>query len=777
MLSLRFIKRATFTKNDFLWFGCLLAWGLNLTFMKVQAEERFSYLSEYSARSESEKAILGEKLFQDLNCGQCHQEIDQKKILSRSTAPNILVRALQLDPHYISKFLEKKGSDWKLNRMPEIRALDDPEKKEELTHFLTELFLPAHKTEKAERPKAKLEKIEHGRTLFHTIGCLACHSPEKGVQPEGVDSQVELKKTLSTGRPLEILNEKYTFNGLSDFLQNPDNNSAYFRMPKFPLSRSESEALAHYLLRDRTPTLKSFSIDREKSKKGKEHFLNLGCQNCHLSPSQGPQLKSLPLSSQSLERGCLSNPKTAKSFNFHLNPQESEALKAFLKSFTQVKASDPKSKLRLETARLGCLKCHQRDGQGGPNEIIASYFSSQASEEDLGDEGRFPPPLTGVGAKILPKVLPDILQGKKTLRPYLKTRMPSFGNHDAKKLASLFVQADQHLLKPEPERAGRNARGRHLVGSKGMSCITCHTLNGKKSLGIPGLDLGQLSDRLQPQWFRRFLVSPAAYRSQTRMPAFFDIELDDKTLLPLKPIPTSVFRDLDSIWVYLMESGHTRLPVGLEKTNAFELEPKKKPIVFRTFLKGSGLHAIAVGHPENIHYAFDAKNCRLAIAWKGKFLDAEATWEDRFTPLSIPLGKKILTVPMEPLLAKLPQPTSPWPSIPKGHKFKGYKIDKQGFPVFQYTWDEFTVSNSIKPLPSQSKKKQGFVQTISLSTSVERAKRPPIYLKEPQSPPIQIIEILFDGLPVKGFYSDNKRRITPPLSFEKRLSVKLEVTW
>ena len=48
-------------------------------------------------------------------------------------------------------------------------------------------------------------------------------------------------------------------------------------------------------------------------------------------------------------------------------------------------------------------------------------------------------------------------------------------------------------------------------------------------------------------------------------------------------------------------------------------------MLLRTFMKGVGTHAIAVEYPEGIHAAFDALKVRFALAWRGRFLDAEST--------------------------------------------------------------------------------------------------------------------------------------------------------
>ena len=75
--------------------------------------------------------------------------------------------------------------------------------------------------------------------------------------------------------------------------------------------------------------------------------------------------------------------------------------------------------------RFNCYACHERDKLGGVEEARNPHFQSDMPE--MGDEGRLPPHLTGVGAKLTSEWLRTVLdQGAKD-RPYMFTRMPRFG--------------------------------------------------------------------------------------------------------------------------------------------------------------------------------------------------------------------------------------------------------------------------------------------------------------------------------------------------------------
>ena len=130
-----------------------------------------------------------------------------------------------------------------------------------------------------------------------------------------------------------------------------------------------------------------------------------------------------------------------------------------------------------------------------------------------------------------------------------------------------------------------------------------------------------------------------------------------------------------------------------------DLTPTDRPIVVRTFMPVTGMHAIAVGFPQHVHFAFDAEQIALRQAWRGRFLDAEGTWFIRFAPPADPLGDKLINFPPGIAVAVLADKTSPWPAdaATAGAKFSGYRLDKAGVPAFMYMVHGFLVNDRIEP--------------------------------------------------------------------------------
>jgi hypothetical protein len=124
--------------------------------------------------------------------------------------------------------------------------------------------------------------------------------------------------------------------------------------------------------------------------------------------------------------------------------------------------------------------------------------------------------------------------------------------------------------------------------------------------------------------------------------------------------------------------------------------------------KSAGTHAIAVGFPEQYHFAFDAKGMRLAEIWKGRFLNAQGTWFDRFAPPAIPLGTHRILLPNEHLVEKHNDGTLE--SIASSEKFfRGYRLDNKGIPSFSYTIGAINIEDRI-----EAQRDSGFLRRLSI---------------------------------------------------------------
>ena len=98
-------------------------------------------------------------------------------------------------------------------------------------------------------------------------------------------------------------------------------------------------------------------------------------------------------------------------------------------------------------------------------------------------------------------------------------------------------------------------------------------------------------------------------------------------------------------------------------------------------------HAVSVGNPLQLHYTYDLDHGSLLQAWRGGFLDATPMWHDRGNGSSRPQGSVEYFMNQPRLtLARLSSAQEDWPADTTGSSYqpKGYKMDKEGQPIFRY---------------------------------------------------------------------------------------------
>ena len=139
------------------------------------------------------------------------------------------------------------------------------------------------------------------------------------------------------------------------------------------------------------------------------------------------------------------------------------------------------------------------------------------------------------------------------------------------------------------------------------------------------------------------------------------------------------------------------LPDGFPSltTREFELVPRDRPIVLRTFFEAVGTHAILVGFPAGFHLAYDGQAGRPVLAWKGRFFDAYGTWFSRFAPFEKPLGEALVRWP------------APVGTGPASVRCDGYRLDEAGVPTFLLSVDGVRVEDRFEATA------QGLRRTLS----------------------------------------------------------------
>jgi mono/diheme cytochrome c family protein len=449
-----------------------------------------------------------------------------------------------------------------------------------------------------------------------------------------------------------------------------------------------------------------FPIDPALAARGRQEFATAGCANCHQlhegKKPIGPKLVAPVLSKLPAKGGCLTG-TAGKGLPFYsLSQAQRTALADALKTALPSARPGPAEEIARILTTFNCYACHQRDKVGGPESALNSFF--KGAQQEMGDEGRLAPPLDGAGAKLKADYLRKILDKGAHDRPYMFTHMPGFGAANVGALVEAFAALD--TVKPVPEvkfgeTPGRvKADARKLVGALGLGCVKCHTFGGSKAEGLQGIDMTLMPQRLNHDWFRRYVADPQKFRPGTHMPAAW---FNGKSQLP-EILGGEADQQIEAIWSYLADGSSAQRPVGLGK-QFLPLIPDKGALVYRNFIQGAGPRAIAVGYPEKGNLAFDANDLRLALIWQGGFIDASRHWNGRGEGFEPPLGDNILQFPLGPSFAVLDKGDEAWPAKSArdlGQHFRGYRLSTDGRPTFLYTINGVKVEDFPNAVASKS---------------------------------------------------------------------------
>ncbi|MDB6154496.1 MAG: cytochrome c1 [Chthoniobacteraceae bacterium] len=623
-------------------------------------------------RAVAEK-IAGAVLVGELGCAACH--ITTQAAFAAKSGPDLSAVGARVNAAHLQRFIAGPSDVKPGTTMPDVLAyLPDAERADAakaLAHFLSSLGKPAASAVPA------AEAVERGRKLYHSVGCVACHSPEKA---------------LSGSVPLGPVAEKYTLASLAAFLQDPLAARPSGRMPDCHLEHFEAEDIASYLLREQKAAAEVFEPDAALAARGKTLFAQHRCNACH-STGEKVVAPSLPaLGKARAGEGCLSERRGAWP-HYALEENQRALLRAALAD--EAKAWEPAAMVQLTLTRLNCIACHQRDALGGVATHRGEYFTGR--EESLGEQGRIPPPLTGVGAKLKAAWLREVVANGAGVRLSMNTRMPKFGTANTEPLVAWLKQID--TLPPAkfervPPAAKAHNVGCELAGTKGLNCIACHTFRGR-SAAIRGPELTTMTERLEENWFHHFLAQPQRFAPLTVMPGFWP---DGKSTLP-GVLGGDPGQQRDALWQFLAQGPEAGEPAGLV-LEPLVVEVRGEAVIVRRAFPGIGKRGIGVGYPGGINLAFDAAQMRLGSVWIGGFIEASGLWRGQGSGQARLLGKDVVNFPSGPAFAVLESPATAWPMFDatpglSPFTFKGYTLDAQQRPTFRYAPGTFTVEDAF----------------------------------------------------------------------------------
>lgn len=635
----------------------------------------------------------GRILFNELGCVNCH---DNPTDLPARKGPNLLDIAHRGDPNWLRAFLIHPAEAKPGTTMPQMHLTK--EDAETVLHYLVSLRSPK-KPSKA----FKFVNAERGISLYHEFGCVACHTPSEDFYPP--EGKPDANAYSYPSIPLVELDKRYDIHSLSAFLYEPHAYWPEGRMPKFKLDREDGGDLAAFLLDyqngDSTdyPPFPKWVVDREASIRGKAIVEEKNCMACHVLPDERSFPLKLPRNSQTPQSVSNRHPV------YSLSSRQLASIVLFLTEESQ--AAPAISHLHTHN----CLACHSRNGEGGPDQDRSIYF---VGDHDLGDTGRLPPPLTKIERKLRPEWLSDALEGTQTVRPYLRTQMPVFGD-SLHGLVEYLIDEDQEPIKTIELSEGNLEAGRQLLGTQGgLNCITCHNWGDRRSIGIQALDISNMAERLTFNWLHDYLIDPASHRPNTLMPSFWPGGVASNTSI------LDGTTDAQISAIYAFSKYGDGLPEGFpdENSREYEIVPTDRPVIQRSFMEGIGTNVILVGFPEGINLAFDGSNGTPAMLWKGRFYDAYRTWFSRFPEFEKPLGTEIVH------WAESNQKSLP--------RYRGYRIDASGNPEFLLSVNDSELVECYEAILTENGA-SALQRTIRYSNAKQRDASEPIHPKAVQT--------------------------------------------
>ncbi len=608
----------------------------------------------------------------ELNCAACHELGDNARWIQSKPAPSLQDIQSRVSFDWLKQYLENPHSIKPGATMPDVLTqLSTKEKADAAEAIAQYLFSLQPSIEPAETIQPGSQ--ENGKRRYESIGCVACHSPEQEI-PGSV--------------PLGTITSKYSLTSLVAFLKAPLAVRPGGRMPDFGLAHQEAVDIATYLLRDQEARSDSYSPNPALVSKGRADFVSNRCVACHQVEDPKLDVTQRRTEISDWNAGCLSG-EAGNWPHYSLSSDQIDAIKSAMTRPAPELSNE--QQIQLTMLSFNCVACHERNGFGGIAADRDVWFGTD--DPNIGEQGRVPPSLSNVGAKLQSMAIRKILVEGAPVRPYLKTRMPQFGATNLNHLIGLLGETED-LPAVEDVQVGslddfKNA-GKKLTGSEAFNCIACHSFKGTKSGSMAVVDLTEMSLRLKKEWFVHYLQDPQGFSPTTLMPGFWAGGKSGFTEL----FEGDAQPQVQSIWAYLLDGYGASEPRGLQREPMRIIAADEARMLRRSY-PNVGKRGIGVGYPGQVNLIFNAEQLCLSAIWKGEFLDPAGVWTSQGHGTARPLARPI-NLSNEPELIRLRTVDAVWPEAsdrPEHIQFKGYTLDEKRRPTFNYKFDQIEVTD------------------------------------------------------------------------------------
>ncbi|MFC1757960.1 c-type cytochrome [Planctomycetota bacterium] len=367
-----------------------------------------------------------------------------------------------------------------------------------------------------------------GQSLFHSVGCLACHAIDR------IGSGDE-------GRDLTDIANKRPRSFLVKWLSDPSQINEQHRMPTFDLTKAQIHDLTAYLSqqRERIETVKPVTVEGNSAERlmAANH-----CEACHSVPTRlsavATRKARTRLSTTSdWSKCCVANAKENQPA-YSVPPSTLDAIRAYVttaESLPHALATHllPPVNGRDLIHENRCFACHSRGSNNGLRDTIEQAV---AKKTDLQQHisAMTPPSLNSVGDKLTDSAIGKAIKRDGSVhRPWKRVQMPQFNLDDAQFAAIVKTLVVEDRVPPVtsgsvtaeelPDDRRLFMAGSRLVTSDGFGCTSCHKIGktepNKAPAHLLGPDLSMLGNRVRQSWFRRWLKNPANIVPRVEMPS------------------------------------------------------------------------------------------------------------------------------------------------------------------------------------------------------------------------------------------------------------------
>ncbi len=512
--------------------------------------------------------VLEKRCFACHDLGQDNAAIAKHDYRAEMSAPNLTSVSKRFSAEFLTRKILEPDFEKHDASMPSLLNTKDTKSKQVAANIAEYLRSVDDLQQPNIQPAAGItEKIvTTGEQLFEQLGCIGCHHLP-------IDNSKDRFDRIS----LKFTGQKFSPSGLRRFLKDPHEHFSFRRMGNFALSNGEANALASFIAKySSEPVTTEERFPLGDAKLGREQFLSVGCANCHQVTGEDLTPRRSKLSS--LNTGCLSSSnKSSKSGvpELGLDDAEKEMIAKVIAeihqnsvnektSINSVLSETPKWKqASLITQSLRCNACHSIDEKPASlPEIIYEEGVVGLNPERLPNIGQ-------IGNKLHAQWMQTLFGGetKAPSRPWLKTRMPSFGGYAESLAHGLTNQSgiDHDAAVPSTDAARSDIKiGEQLISqNQGLDCRQCHGIGNEPPRGddktqiVLGVNFSESKKRIRKEYFDRWMMDPLRIDPQTKMPKY---SADGKTTKIGDIHNGNAEKQFDALWEFLQSVPDDRLP-------------------------------------------------------------------------------------------------------------------------------------------------------------------------------------------------------------------------